>query len=139
MVYAKDGDLHQRQEAVVLHYLGQVLMNIEVLPESRIMPTLRERGVTSKSHLFYSCVHSFFSFYSITAWSSCTLLSRQVLMLGAQFIRTFHEALPRHTLLACIKSLALLVESEDFSTYRNIYIGADDGCLEVLLELKENW
>lgn len=43
--HCKVGDLHQRQEIMVFYYLYDVMRQIEEITESRVMPTVRERGI----------------------------------------------------------------------------------------------
>jgi hypothetical protein len=43
--HCKIGDLHQRQEIMVFYYLYDVMRQIEEISESRVMPTIRERGI----------------------------------------------------------------------------------------------
>mmetsp|Transcript_27220 Transcript_27220/g.40647 ORF Transcript_27220/g.40647 Transcript_27220/m.40647 type:complete len:304 (+) Transcript_27220:136-1047(+) len=43
--HAKAGDLHQRQEVIVLYYLAGLLAQIDELGEDRVMPLLKERNL----------------------------------------------------------------------------------------------
>ncbi len=60
---------------------------------------------------------------------------RQLFMLGMRFLDTVHASvIPTHILVG-IEAMSLVAETEDFSTYRNVYItSARDA--EVLLSFK---
>ena len=52
------GDLHQRQEIVVFYYLFDVMRHLDEIGESRVMPTIRERGMFMSSILLIKSVQS---------------------------------------------------------------------------------
>ena len=55
-----------------------------------------------------------------------------------QFVIKYAQALPLSTLLKCLQSLAHLVESEEFGTYRDSHIDMSSGeHMELLLVFKE--
>ena len=99
-------DLHQRQEVMVIEYMGLLVANIDEFEESRIMPHLR---------------------------------SEKVFILGAKFLHKYSNALPAPILLKCLQSLAHLVESEEFSTYRDKHIDTTSGDdVDSLLSFKQS-
>lgn len=104
---AAKGDLHQRQEVLVFYYLHGMMKHAEDIREHRMMPLIRERG------LFMMAVRLLCYYGRLTG--SSTLLSIHK--------RTAAEA------------LSALVETEDFSTYRDRYYSASD--VSELVELKE--
>ena len=55
-----------------------------------------------------------------------------------KFLNKYAQALPLSTLLKCLQSLAHLVESEEFGTYRDSHIDMGSGeHMELLLVFKE--
>jgi len=61
--------------------------------------------------------------------------SRGVFMLAARTIRRIYTSVPQSSLLGYVQGLSLLVDTEDFKTYRSQYINAAD--LDDLLVLRE--
>ena len=55
-----------------------------------------------------------------------TFRNKRFLVLGIEFLSRYHEALPHPTLLSCIETLSVLVESEDFNTYRDVHLDLSD-------------
>lgn len=104
--YAQERDLHQRQEAMVFYYLGSLILHIELLQESRVMPIIRERGI---------------------------------FMMAAKFLSIYHQALPQPTVIKCVQSLSLLVETEEFTTYRDRHVKTSDEDIAFLTHLKNEW
>lgn len=56
--HCKAGDLHQRQEIVVFYYLYDVMRHLDEISETRVMPTIRERGIFMLSVNLIERVHT---------------------------------------------------------------------------------
>ena len=65
------------------------------------------------------------------------LRNERVFIVGVKFLNKYAQALPLSTLLKCLQSLAHLVESEEFGTYRDSHIDMGNGeHMELLLVFK---
>ena len=67
------------------------------------------------------------------------LRTKRFLVLGMEFLHKYHPALPGPTLLKCIEALSMLVDSEEFSTYRERHIDhTNPDEISMLLSFKES-
>ena len=89
MSHCAAGDVHQRQEMMVFHYLYCIMRQLEQIKESRVMPLVRER---------------------------------MIFMQGLRVIEKVYRFVLSAHIMTSLTALALLVESEDFSTYTDQYI-----------------
>ncbi len=62
---------------------------------------------------------------------------KEILLNGIYFLNLFHDFLPVPVLMKCIGALSLIVQTEDYLTYRDIYLKTSIND-EIIFAFKEN-
>lgn len=65
------------------------------------------------------------------------LRDRNIFMMCAQFLETYHGSMSSAVTLTAIEALVLMADSEDFSTYKNEYVTGEED-VQVLNRLHES-
>eukprot|EP01035_Chromulina_nebulosa_P020131 gene20131-26138_t len=84
-----NGDIHQRQEILIFHYLGSILKHLDDIKEERVMPLIREKRILINSVIF---------------------------------LNLYFSDIPQANLMKATESLSLIVDTDDFKTFKEQYI-----------------
>ena len=76
MAHCSAGDIHQRQEIMVFHYLYCIMRHVEQIKESRVMPAIRDRQVFMKGLRVIDKVHNHvLSAHIVTCLTAMSLIT----------------------------------------------------------------
>lgn len=106
--YIRQGDLHQRQELMVFHYMNGLFGHIEDIREHRVMPMIRERRV-----------------FMLGVEALCNYCQDR----GLESLMQVHR-------VKAAQALSLLVDTDDFCTYKDQHYQNTD--VDTLIRLKED-
>jgi hypothetical protein len=106
--YIREGDLHQRQEMMVFHYMNGLFGHIEDIKEHRVMPVIRERRV-----------------FMLGVEALCNYCEDK----GGEQLMQVHK-------IKAAQALSLLVETDDFCTYKDQHYNSSD--IDTLVRLKDD-